>query len=207
MTDPREQALRFKALRDKRAQEPLSPEEERELQRLGQSLRALRQARSGAGAELPQKKVLGDGAHLRGQPLPACDFFDDFPEIYRREVFGERRRRPPGEDEVLARGAGTVRTRTGEEIQGQVIVDERIHVAGRALARSQVMEVLLSAAAGAKRGRGLTVKLADGRVLKGYLVSGEDEDFLDVLPLTAQDQEQTRWLIRRSEIASTSQWG
>ncbi|MBM65208.1 MAG: hypothetical protein CMH55_03120 [Myxococcales bacterium] len=207
MTDPREQALRFKALRDQRAQGPLSPEEEREFQRLGQSLRALRQARSGAAAELPQKKVLGDGARLRGHPLPGCDFFDDFPELYRREVFGARRRRPPAEDEALPRGSGTVRTRSGEKLQGQVIVDERIHVAGQALPRSQVMEVHLSASAGAKRGQGLTIKLTDGRVQKGYLVSGEDEDFLDLLPLTAQDQEQTRWLIRRSEVASTSQWG
>ena len=39
MSDPRTQALRFRALRDKRAEGPLSPEEERELQRLGQALR------------------------------------------------------------------------------------------------------------------------------------------------------------------------
>ena len=88
-----------------------------------------------------------------------------------------------------------------------MVVDERIHVAGKSLSRTKVMEVLLAGASGAKRGQGLTVRLADGRVLKGYLVSAEDEDFLDLLPLAAQDQEQTRWFIRRSEVASTSQWG
>ena len=79
MSDPRTQALRFRALRDKRAEGPLSPEEERELQRLGQALHALRQSRTSGGNELPKQKVIGSGQSLRGQPLPGCDFFDDFP--------------------------------------------------------------------------------------------------------------------------------
>ena len=108
---------------------------------------------------------------------------------------------------MLARSMGTVRIRSGEQLQGQVVVDERVHVAGKALPRSQVMEVMLAESSGAKRGQGVTVTLIDGRVLKGYLVSGEDEDFLDLLPLAAQDQAQPRWLIRRSEVVSTAKWG
>ncbi|MEC7751439.1 MAG: hypothetical protein VX405_08045 [Myxococcota bacterium] len=207
MSDPRTQALRFRALRDKRAEGPLSPEEERELQRLGQALHALRQSRTSGGNELPKQKVIGSGQSLRGQPLPGCDFFDDFPELYRQKFFGDRRRQPPQEDGALAKGAGTVRIRSGEQLQGKIVMDERVRVDGKSLARNQVVEVMLADSSGAKRGQGITVTLIDGRVLKGYLVSGEDEDFLDVLPLAAQDQAPTRWFIRRSEVASTAKWG
>ena len=207
MSDPRTQALSFKALREKRLAGGLSPEEETELQRLGQALHALRQSRSSGGYDLPKRKVIGDASGLRGHALPGCDFFDDFPELYRREVFGERRRKPPVEDLALARGLGTVRVRTGEQLQGQVIVDERVHVAGKVLPRAQVLEVMIADAASAKRGQGITVTLADGRVVKGYLVSNEDEDFLDLLPLAAHDKTQSRWFIRRSEVASTAKWG
>lgn len=206
MTDVRDLALRFKELREKRKATALESGEEAEFQRLGKHLMALRQSRAKTSRGLPENKVIGDGDQLRGHPLPGCDFFDDFPELYRHEVFGSRRRQPPLEDEILARGLGTVRLRGGKQVQGPVVVDERITVAGEILPRSQVMEVVISKPSGAKRGQGISLTLNDGRKMEGYLVSSEDEDFFDLLPLVGQDQDQTRWLIRRSEVAEQRQW-
>jgi hypothetical protein len=190
-------ASRFKALSTKRRAEGLSGAESDEWRLLGERLAGLTSNDS--------KRALG----LRGAALVGCDFFDDFPELYRRQVFGERSEVPGPEGPRVLPGVlvarGSLMLADGSVLRGRVTWCDAPEVDGQPVDRELVKTVVLADDCGALPGPGRRVVMDDGRQVTGHLASRIDVEFVDILPSDAR-RGVARMLFRKSMLQEVEEW-
>jgi hypothetical protein len=190
-------ASRFKELSTKRREAGLSSAEKDEWRLLGERLARL--------TTDDPKRALG----VRGTVLPACDFFDDFPELYRLRVFGERSEVPGPEGPRVLPGVlvarGSLMLVDGSVVRGRVTWCDVPEVDGQPVDREQVKTVVLADDCGALPGQGRRVVTDDGRQITGHLASRLDTDFVDILPSDAR-RGVARMLFRKSMLQEDNEW-
>lgn len=188
----------FKRLAQKRKSGLLSTEEEEEYRRLGRQLAARQRAR---------KDVV---AGLRGRPLPGCDFFDDFPELYRLGVLSNDQDLPgPGGEPILPGAAscrGQIVLADGSKLAGHVLWAAEPSVDGRPVKRAAVRAVFLSHDGDVLPGSGRLLRTADGREIRGYLASDLDPEFVDLIPSEGLPKSVARVVLKRDQLSLVEPW-
>ena len=198
MSDTRSEVERFKSLAVKRKTGLLDRKEEEEYRRLGRSLAARKKAADSAAAA------------LRGQPLPGCDFFDDFPELYRRGVISNGQPLPGTEGDAIMPGAvaarGQVVFTDGEKVAGYVLWAAEPSVDGKPFEKNRTRAVMLRSDGGALPGSGRRVVTGDGAEITGFLASNLDEHFVDLIPQAGAPRGVARLILRKEQLRSVDPW-
>ena len=189
---------RFKTLAAKRKGGLLEPAEEEEYRRLGREL-----------AQQKKRDANPVGA-LRGEPLAGCDFFDDFPELYRQEIISNGQPKPGVAGEPILPGAvhgrGQVILNDGSRLTGHVLWAPESSVDGKAFSRRRVQVIMFRSDGGVLPGSGRRIVTEDGRTITGYLASDLDEGFIDLLPHEGAPRGVGRLILRRERLRSVDQW-
>ncbi len=198
MSNPRADIERFKALALKRKGGLLSPAEEEEYRGIGRRLAARKKAADTALAA------------LRGQPLPGCDFFDDFPELYRLGLISNGQPKPGPEGDAIMPGAvsarGQVMLLDGQKLSGHVLWAAAPSVDGKPFAKDRTGAVMLRADGGALPGSGRRLVTKDGAEITGYLASNLDEQFVDIIPEKGAPKGVARLIISKEQLRSVDPW-
>jgi hypothetical protein len=188
----------FRLLAQKRKKGLLPPDEEDEYRRLGQRLAAAKRATKASVQA------------LRGVPLPGCDFFDDYPELYRRGLISNEQEKPQAAGEPQLAGALIARGRAvladGSSLQGQLLWGPQPSVDGKPFARSVVQVLYLASDDGVIPGPGRLLLTREGRQIKGHLASNLDSEFVDILPLSGAPKGVARMIIRVSYLQKVTSW-
>ena len=199
MSGTQAQIDRFKLLAAKRKGGLLTPEEEEEYRQLGRRLAQKQRKRSTRGT-----------AALRADPLPGCDFFDDFPELYRRGVVANEQPLPaPAQVPVLpgaVHGPGQVILNDGQRLKGHVLWAPSPSVDGKGFSRRRVQAVMLATDGGVLPGSGRRLVTEDGREITGYLASDLDENFVDIVPHEGAPRGVKRLILRRDRLRTVDLW-
>jgi hypothetical protein len=188
----------FRALAERRKKGLIPPGEEDEYRRLGRRLAAAKRA--------TKTSVQA----LRGLPLPGCDFFDDYPELYRRGLVSNGQETPPAAGEPQLAGAviarGRVELADGSSLQGQILWGPQPCVDGKPFARSSAQTLYLGSDGGVLPGSGRLLLTREGRKITGYLASNLDSEFIDILPLSGVPKGVKRMIFRVSCLQRVSPW-
>jgi hypothetical protein len=198
VTDASDTIERFRALALKRKSGLLESGEEEEYRRLGRGL--------------AEKKKSADAAAvaLRGKPLLGCDFFDDFPELYRRGLISNGQPLPgPKGDPVLpgaVSGRGQVVLLDGQKLTGHVLWVAEPTVDGKPFSRQETHAVMLRSDGGALPGSGRRVVTADRREIVGFLASNIDDYFIDLIPEKGAPKGVARLILRKEQLRSVDPW-
>ena len=189
---------RFKALSAKRKGGLLEPAEEEEYRRLGRLLAQ------------QKKRDANPVVALRGAPLAGCDFFDDFPELYRREIISNGQPKPGMAGEPIIPGAvngrGQVILNDGSRLTGNVLWAPEPCVDGKPFSRRRVQAIMFRTDGGVLPGSGRRIVTEDGRTITGYLASDLDESFVDLVPHEGAPRGVGRLILRRERLRSVDQW-
>jgi hypothetical protein len=189
---------RFKALAARRKTGLLKPDEEAEYRTLGQGFAAQKRA--------AVRRRIG----LKGRPLPGCDFFDDFPELYRQGLIhtGTEVPGPAGDSTlpgaVLSRGQ--VVLADGRRLSGQILWAPEPSCDGTPFDRATAQAVFLAASGGALPGSGRALTTTDGRVIHGYLASDLDPLFVDLIPADGVPAGVERLIMRKDRLTKVEPW-
>lgn len=188
----------FRALAQRRKKGLLPPSEEDEYRRLGRRLADAKRATKASTQA------------LRGRPLPGCDFFDDYPELYRRGLINNGQENPQEAGDPLLPGAliarGRVELADGSSLQGQLLWGPEPSVDGKPFARSAAQILYLASDGGVIPGSGRLLLTREGRQITGYLASNLDSEFVDILPLSGAPKGVSRMIIRVSNLQKVSPW-
>jgi len=197
VSDLRAEVARFQALAKKRKGGLLTPEEEEDYRNLGRRLAA-------------HKRSKGDGPGLRGLPLPGCDFFDDFPELYRRGMVGDGEQKPGPEGEAMIPGAiycrGRVTLTDGRTLSGRVLWGPEPSVDGKTFSKRRTRIVLLAKDGGVLPGSGRRVVCEDGTVIEGHIASAVDSNFVDLIPTSGVPKGVARVILRSERLQEVKPW-
>jgi hypothetical protein len=190
-------ATRFKALSTQRRGAGLSSTEQDEWRALGERLASL------------AKDDDGRSVGLRGTALSGCDFFDDFPELYRRGLFGPRPQVPGPEGTRVLPGVlvarGSLMLSDGSVVRGRVTWCDQPEVDGVSVERGRVKTVVLADTCGALPGAGRRLLTDDGRQVIGHLASQIDLEFVDLLPSDMR-RGVARMLFRKTSLREVEEW-
>ena len=142
--------------------------------------------------------------------MPGCDFFDDFPELYRRGVVATEQPLPaPAQVPVLpgaVHGPGQVILNDGQRLKGHVLWAPSPSVDGKGFSRRRVQAVMLATDGGVLPGSGRRLVTEDGREITGYLASDLDENFVDIVPHEGAPRGVKRLILRRERLRTVDLW-
>ena len=198
MSETQRLVERFKALATKRKSGLLEAAEEEEYRRLGRSL-----------AQRKKRGAKPTGA-LRADPLAGCDFFDDFPELYRREIItnGQPIPAPAGEPIMpgAVHGVGQVILNDGTRLSGHVLWAPEPSVDGKTFSRRRTQAIMFRSDGGVLPGSGRRLLTEDGREITGFLASNLDDSFIDLVPHSGAPRGVGRLILRRDRLRSVDTW-
>ena len=198
MSDTPSAVERFKVLAAKRKGGLLEAAEEEEYRNLGRRL-----------AQQKKRTEKPTGA-LRSEPLAGCDFFDDFPELYRREIISNGQPKPGPAGEPIMPGAvhgmGQVILNDGTRLNGHVLWAPDPSVDGKLFSRRRAQVVLFRSDGGVLPGSGRRLVTEDGREIIGFLASNLDDNFVDLVPHSGAPRGVGRLILRRDRLRSVDIW-
>jgi len=198
MSETQRLVERFKALATKRKGGLLEAAEEEEYRRLGRSL-----------AQRKKRGTKATGA-LRAEPLAGCDFFDDFPELYRRQIITNDQPIPGPAGEPIMPGAvhgvGQVILNDGTRLSGHVLWAPEPSVDGKEFSRRRTQAIMFRSDGGVLPGSGRRLMTEDGREITGFLASNLDDHFVDLVPSSGAPRGVGRLILRRDRLRSVDTW-